>query len=82
MAAATRSTTTFGVLGLCCRRYSHKIPFIVKINHNELLTYPNERSIRSMFGSVDQAYDLGGGRRRRHHLLRLARVPPPDPSSR
>ncbi len=50
--------TTFGVLGLCARRYSHQIPFIVKINHNELLTYPNEFD-QIMFGSVDQAFDLG-----------------------
>src|SRR4051794_11096919 len=50
--------TTFGVLGLCSRRYAHRIPFIVKINHNELLTYPNEFD-QIMFGSVEQAYDLG-----------------------
>ena len=50
--------TTFGVLGLCSRQYSHKIPFIVKINHNELLTLPNEFD-QIMFGSVDQAYELG-----------------------
>ncbi|MGZ4785507.1 MAG: class I fructose-bisphosphate aldolase [Acidimicrobiales bacterium] len=50
--------TTFGVLGLCSRQYAHKIPFIVKINHNELLTYPNEFD-QIMFGSVEQAYDLG-----------------------
>ena len=50
--------TTFGVLGLCARQYAHKIPFIVKINHNELLTYPNEFD-QIMFGSVEQAYDLG-----------------------
>jgi class I fructose-bisphosphate aldolase len=50
--------TTFGVLGLCSRRYAHKIPFIAKLNHNELLTYPNEYD-QIMFGSVDEAYDLG-----------------------
>ncbi|RMH83820.1 MAG: class I fructose-bisphosphate aldolase [Actinomyces sp.] len=50
--------TTFGVLGLASRRYAHRIPFIVKINHNELLTYP-ETYDQIMFGSVDQAYDLG-----------------------
>ncbi|MGZ4693138.1 MAG: class I fructose-bisphosphate aldolase [Acidimicrobiales bacterium] len=50
--------TTFGVLGLCSRQYAHKIPFIVKINHNELLTYPDEFD-QIMFGSVEQAYDLG-----------------------
>ncbi len=50
--------TTFGVLGLASRRYAHRIPFIVKINHNELLTYP-ETYDQIMFGSVDQAFDLG-----------------------
>jgi class I fructose-bisphosphate aldolase len=50
--------TTFGVLGLASRKYAHKIPFIVKVNHNELLTYPNEFD-QIMFGSVEQAYDLG-----------------------
>jgi fructose-bisphosphate aldolase, class I len=50
--------STFGVLGAVSRRYAHKIPFIVKINHNELLTYPNQFD-QVMFGSVDQAFDLG-----------------------
>ena len=50
--------TTFGVLGTMSRKYAHKIPFIVKINHNELLTYPNSFE-QIMFGSVQQAYDLG-----------------------
>jgi class I fructose-bisphosphate aldolase len=50
--------TTFGVLGAVSRRYAHRIPFIVKINHNELLTYPNKFD-QVMFGSVQQAYDLG-----------------------
>ncbi|MGD9561968.1 MAG: class I fructose-bisphosphate aldolase [Pyrinomonadaceae bacterium] len=50
--------STFGVLGSVARRYAHKIPFIVKINHNELLTYPN-RFDQVMFGSVDQARDMG-----------------------
>jgi class I fructose-bisphosphate aldolase len=50
--------TTFGVLGAMSRRYAYKIPFIVKLNHNELLTYPN-RFDQIMFGSVDQAFDLG-----------------------
>ncbi len=50
--------STFGVLGMCARKYAHKIPFLVKINHNELLTYPNEfREI--LFGTIDQAYDMG-----------------------
>jgi fructose-bisphosphate aldolase, class I len=50
--------TTFGVLGSVSRRYAHRIPFIVKMNHNELLTYPN-RYDQVMFGSVAEAYELG-----------------------
>ena len=50
--------TTFGVLGLASRRYAHRIPFIVKLNHNELLTYP-ESYDQVMFGSPAAAYDLG-----------------------
>jgi class I fructose-bisphosphate aldolase len=64
--------TTFGVLGLRARKYAHKIPFIVKINHNELLTYPNKFD-QTMFGSVQQA-STWARRRRRDHLLRLARI--------
>jgi fructose-bisphosphate aldolase, class I len=50
--------STFGVLGATSRRFAHKIPFIVKLNHNELLTYPNAFD-QIMFGSVKEAYDLG-----------------------
>lgn len=50
--------TTFGVLGSVARKYAHKIPFIVKINHSEMLTYPNEYD-QVMFGSIDQAWELG-----------------------
>ena len=50
--------STFGVLGIVARKYAHKIPFIVKINHNELLTYPNKFD-QIMFGTVEQAYDMG-----------------------
>ena len=50
--------TTFGVLGAVSRRYAHRIPFIVKMNHSELLTYPN-RYDQFMFGSVEQAFELG-----------------------
>jgi fructose-bisphosphate aldolase, class I len=50
--------STFGVLGATARRYAHRIPYIVKINHNELLTYPNKFD-QIMFGSVDEAFDLG-----------------------
>lgn len=50
--------STLGVLGAVSRKYAHRIPFIVKINHNELLSYPNSHDQR-LFGSVDQAFDLG-----------------------
>jgi class I fructose-bisphosphate aldolase len=50
--------TTLGVLGMVSRRYAHRIPFIVKINHNELLTYPNQFD-QIMFASVEQAWNLG-----------------------
>ncbi len=50
--------STFGVLGAVARKYAHKIPFIVKINHNELLTYPNQ-SKQIMFGTVERACEMG-----------------------
>ena len=50
--------STLGVLGACSRKYAHRIPFLVKLNHNELLTYPNNFS-QIMFAQVDQAYDMG-----------------------
>jgi fructose-bisphosphate aldolase, class I len=50
--------STFGVLGAVARKYAHKIPFIVKINHNELLTYPNQFN-QLMFGTVQRAADMG-----------------------
>ncbi len=50
--------STFGVLASCSRKYAHKIPFIVKINHNEFLSYPNKYD-QIMFGSVDEAWNLG-----------------------
>lgn len=50
--------TTLGVLGMMSRKYAHKIPFIVKINHNELLTFPNQFD-QVMFASVEQAWNLG-----------------------
>jgi len=50
--------STFGVLGSVARKYAHKIPFIAKINHNELLTYPNQFN-QILFGTVKEAYDLG-----------------------
>lgn len=50
--------STFGTLAIHSRKYAHKIPFIVKINHNELLTYPNKHD-QIMFGSVREAWNLG-----------------------
>lgn len=50
--------STLGVLGSVARKYAHKIPFIVKINHNELLSYPNNYD-QKLFASVDQAFDMG-----------------------
>ncbi len=50
--------STLGVLGSCSRKYAHKIPFMVKLNHNELMTYPNKYD-QIMFADVKQAFDMG-----------------------
>lgn len=50
--------STFGVLGAVARKYAHKIPFMVKINHNELLTFPNKAD-EIMFGTIKQAHEMG-----------------------
>jgi class I fructose-bisphosphate aldolase len=50
--------STFGVLGSVARRYAHRIPFICKLNHNELMTYPNHYD-QILFGTVKEAYDMG-----------------------
>lgn len=50
--------STLGVMGLVARKYAHKIPFLLKFNHNELLTYPNHHDQR-LFASIEQAYDMG-----------------------
>jgi class I fructose-bisphosphate aldolase len=50
--------STYGVLASCARKYAHKIPFIVKLNHNEFLSYPNKFD-QIMFGSVDEAWNMG-----------------------
>lgn len=55
---ANAVASTFGVLASVSRKYAHKIPFIVKINHNELLSYPNKYD-QVMFGSVEEAWNLG-----------------------
>ena len=50
--------STLGTLAICSRRYAHRIPFLVKLNHNEFLTYPNKYD-QILFGSVKQAFDMG-----------------------
>ncbi|HUN05693.1 MAG TPA: class I fructose-bisphosphate aldolase [Aggregatilineales bacterium] len=50
--------STFGVLGTVARKYAHRIPFMVKINHNELLTYPNKAD-QVMFGTIKEAWNMG-----------------------
>ncbi|MBK8146325.1 MAG: class I fructose-bisphosphate aldolase [Bacteroidia bacterium] len=50
--------STYGVLASCARKYAHKIPFIVKINHNEILTYPNKFD-QIMYGSIQEAWNMG-----------------------
>src|SRR6201998_382343 len=50
--------STFGVLGSVARKYAHKIPFIVKLNHNELMTYPNKFD-QIFFGTVKEAWNMG-----------------------
>ena len=67
--------STFGVLGMTARRYAHRIPFIVKVNHNELVTHPNTHE-QIMFGTIQQAWDMGAvaiGA-----TLFRSEIPPPD----
>src|ERR1700741_2269217 len=52
------AASTFGVLGAVARKYAHKIPFCVKLNHNELLTYPNKYD-QVLFGTVEEAWNMG-----------------------
>lgn len=73
--------STFGVLGAVARKYAHRIPFMVKINHNELLTYPNTFD-QIMFGTIKQAWDMGatavgatvyfGSEESNHQLVQVA----------
>ena len=70
--------STLGVLGSVGRRYAHRIPFLVKLNHNEMLTYPTIYD-QTLFASVDQAFDMGAVGRGGDDLFRLRRVPAPDP---
>lgn len=57
-AGCSAVASTLGVLGLTARKYAHRIPFILKLNHNELLTYPNKAD-QVMFASVEQAWNMG-----------------------
>ncbi|MCF7729608.1 MAG: class I fructose-bisphosphate aldolase [Chthoniobacterales bacterium] len=57
-AGCSAVASTCGVLGMVARKYAHHIPFLVKLNHNELLTYPNKHQ-EIMFGTVEEAYDMG-----------------------
>lgn len=57
-AGCSAVASTLGVLGLVARKYAHRIPFILKLNHNELLTYPNKAD-QVMFASVEQAWNMG-----------------------
>ncbi len=50
--------STFGVLGMTARKYAHKIPYLVKFNHNELVSYPNSHD-QIFFGTIQQAFDMG-----------------------
>jgi class I fructose-bisphosphate aldolase len=75
--------STFGVLGAVSRKYAHKIPFIVKVNHNEFLTYPNKYD-QILFGTLKEAYELGavavgatiyfGSQESGHEIIEIARV--------
>ena len=75
--------STFGVLGSVARRYAHKIPFVVKINHNELLSYPNAYD-QILFGTVEEAWRMGavavgatiyfGSAESRRQLVEIARA--------
>ena len=64
--------STFGVLGMTARRYAHRIPYIVKINHNELVTWPNSHE-QIMFGTVQASLGYGRCRGGSDGLLRLGR---------
>jgi class I fructose-bisphosphate aldolase len=72
--------STLGVLGAVAKKYAAKIPFIVKLNHNEFLSYPNSYD-QIVFGSVKQAVNMGAAGRGRHGLLRVAGVEASDPGS-
>ncbi len=68
--------STLGVLGAVSRKYAHRIPFVVKLNHNELLTYPNKFD-QVYFAQVEQAWNMGAAAVG-DHLFRLGRIHAPD----
>ena len=72
--------STLGVLSFVARRYAHRIPFILKFNHNEFISYPNTYD-QIRFASVQQAYDMGCARRRRDDLLRIGGIEAADSGS-
>ena len=75
--------STFGVLGAVARKYAHRIPFIVKINHNELLTYPTQYD-QTLYGTVEEAWNMGaaavgatiyfGSPESRRQLVEIAKI--------
>ncbi len=70
--------STLGVLGSVARRYAYRIPFVVKLNHNEFLSYPNTYD-QILFGSVDQAFEMGAVAVGATIYLRVRGVEAPDP---
>jgi len=69
--------STLGVLSSVARKYAHKIPFLVKLNHNEMLTFaPIYDQI--LFASVEQAFDMGAVAVRRDHILWISGISTPD----
>ena len=72
--------STLGVLGSVSRKYAHKIPFILKFNHNEFISYPNTYD-QIRFASVKQAFDMGAAGGWRHHLFRVRGVEAADSGS-
>ncbi len=64
---------TFGGLAMLSRKYAHKIPFIVKINHNELLTFPTKYD-QVLFGSVKDAWNMGAAAIWSYHLFWFGRI--------
>ncbi len=72
--------STLGVLGSICRKYAHKIPFILKINHNEFISYPNTYD-QILFANVQQAFELGAAAVGRHDLFRFRGIEEANPGS-